>query len=266
MRPAPVQASTSHRAPRDARDSHALYQKAASIFVPTLGKEEAGTPQMMHPFDHSPHLEWPPRADRTPPRLERTPTRVERETNAIYQKAAAMFAANAGAREEVSMSQRAERDRDTNAMHQKAAAMFAANLLPKDEVRPAQRSARDSRDDVNAMYQKAASAMFATGSRDEAVSSQRVREVPNAIYQKAAAVFAGNTGLKAEACLSPSASRRVGGRDPNREINAMYQRAAAAYAAGTSPRDEAVPPHSTPPCSPNSELRTSHSRLPAEAW
>merc|ERR1712206_10593 len=113
--------------------------------------------------------------------------------------------------------------------HRNATAKFAANVGP--EVRTAHRAARESGHDVNAMYQKAASAM---GTRDEAGTLQGSREVPNAMQQKAAAVFAANAGLKAEA-----------------STDVMYQRAAAAYAASTSHLDE---------------LRTNHCRLLSKAW
>merc|ERR1712007_317743 len=49
--PAPVQASTSQRVPRDTRENNALHQKAASIFASSVGKEV-----MTHPFEHSPHV------------------------------------------------------------------------------------------------------------------------------------------------------------------------------------------------------------------
>merc|ERR1712107_688005 len=75
------------------------------------------------------------------------------------------------------------------------------------EVRRAQRSARESRDDANAMHEKVASTMFATGSRDEAVrrdeagTSQGYRDVPNAMPQKVAAVFVADAGLKVRQAL-----------------------------------------------------------------
>lgn len=118
--PAPVQASTSQHTPRDAKQRNGLYQKASSISASSVGKEE-----MTHPFEHSPQ------------------ERNVRETNALYQN----FAANYGAREEVSMSRYAERDGCTNSMHRGATAMFAANLGP--EVRRSQSAARDFRDDVS---------------------------------------------------------------------------------------------------------------------
>merc|ERR1712137_478315 len=98
---------------------------------------------------------------------------------------------------------RAMHERDTNAMHWSATANSAAYVGP--EIRTARRSAQESRDDVNAMHQKTASAMFATGSRDEAVrrdeagTLQGSHDVPNATHQKAAAVFTANAGLKVEA-------------------------------------------------------------------
>jgi len=175
---------------------------------------------MRHPLEHSP------------------PGHDVRETNAMYQNAGEMFGANVRGMEAVNMSQRAECERDTNAMHRSATAKSAAYVGP--EVRRAQRSARESRDDVNAVHEKAASMMFATGSRDEAArrdeagNSQGSRDVPNAMPQKVVAVFAANAGLKVEA-----------------STDIMYQRAAAAYAASTSHLDE---------------LRTNHCRLLSKAW
>jgi len=129
-----------------------------------------------------------------------------REKNAMYQKTAAMFEANVGAREQMSMSQRAGGDRGT-------AAMYAPNLG---------QPARNPRDDINAMYQKAVGSRDEAVRREEAVTAQGSREVSNPMYQKAAAAFATNTGatntgLKAEA-----------------PTDVIYQRAAAAYAAGAS--------------------------------
>jgi len=205
-RPAPVQASTSQRAPPDASD--ALHQKAsaifASIFTSSAGKEEMTPPFELSPQGHD-----------------------VKETNAMYQKAGAMLGANVGAKEAVNMS-RAERERDINATHGGATAKFAASVGL--EVRTAQRAARKSGDDVNAMYQKAASEVF---TRDEAGTLQGSREVPNAMQRKAAAVFAANAGLKAEA-----------------RTDVMYQRAAAAYAASPSHLGE---------------LRSNHSRLLSKA-
>jgi len=162
---APVQASTTQRAPRDAREGNAMHQKASSIFASSVGKQE-----MSHPFEHS------------------SQQRDSREKNAMYQKTAAMFEANVGAREQMSMSQRAGGDRG-------AAAMYAPNLG---------QAARNPRDDINAMYQKAVGSRDEGVRRDEAVTSQGSREVSNTMYQKAAAAFAtntgaANTGLKAEA-------------------------------------------------------------------
>jgi len=179
-RPESEQTSTSQRAPLHARESNALHQKASSIFASSVGKEV-----MTHPFEHSPQ------------------GHDIIETNAMYQEASAMFGANVGVREDVSMSRCAERESDTNAMHRSATAKSAAYVGP--EVRTAQRAAGESRDDVNTMHQKAVSAMFATGSRDEAVrrdeagTSQGSGEMPNAMHQKAAAVFASNVGSKVEA-------------------------------------------------------------------
>merc|ERR1712007_43249 len=132
----------------------------------------------------------------------------------------------------VSMSQRAERERETNATHRSATAKSAAYVGP--EVRIRQRAARESRDNVKAVHQKAPSAMFATGSRDEAVRREEAGDMPNAMHHKAAAVFAANAGLKVEA-----------------RTDVMYQRAAASYAASTSHLDE---------------LRTNHTRLLSKAW
>merc|ERR1712007_370413 len=89
-----VQASTSQHTPRDAKQRSGLYQKASSIAASYVGKEE-----MTHAFDHSPQ------------------ERNVRETNASYQNAVGMFAANVGARDEVSMSRHVERDGCTNSMH-----------------------------------------------------------------------------------------------------------------------------------------------------
>merc|ERR1712007_315664 len=194
---------------------NALHHKASSIFASSVGKEV-----MTHPFQHSPQGH-----DVT-------------ETNTMYQKAGEMLGAIVREREAVSMSQHAECERDTNATHRSATAKSGAYVGP--EVRRAQRSARESRDDVNAMHEKAASTMFATGSRDEAVrrdeagTSQGSRDAPNAMPQKVTAVFAANAGLKVEA-----------------STDVMYQRAAAAYAASTSHLDE---------------LRTNHCRLLSKAW
>jgi len=178
---AAVQASTTQRAPRDAREGDALHQKT-SVFGSSVGKQD-----MSHPFEHS------------------SQPRDSREKNVMYQKTAAMFEANVGAREQVSMSQRAGGDRG-------AAAMYAPNLG---------QASRNPRDDINAMYQKAVGSRDEAVRRQEAVTSQGSREVSNPMYQKAAAAFAtnagaANTGLKAEA------------------TDVIYQRAAAAYAAGAS--------------------------------
>merc|ERR550532_1639578 len=123
-------------------------------------------------------------------------------------------------------------------MHWSATAKSAAYVGP--EVRTARRSAQASRDDVNAMHQKTASAMFATGSRDGAVrrdqagTSQGSRSMPNAMHQKAAPVFTANAGLKVEA-----------------STDVMYERAGMAYAANTSHLGE---------------LGTNHSRFLSKVW
>jgi len=206
-RPVTEQASISQRVPRDVRESNALHQKASSIFAPTVRKEG-----MTHPFENSPQ------------------GHNVKEPNAMYQKAGAMFGANVGVREAVSMP-RSEREKNTNTAHCSATAKFAANV--GSEVPTTQRAAQESGDDVNAIYQKAASAMFATGSRDEAArrdeagTLQGSREVPNAMHQKAAAVIAANAGLKAES-----------------STDVMYQTAAAAYAASTSHLGELGANHS----------------------
>jgi len=212
---AQVQASTSQRAPLDTRESNALHYKASSIFASSVGKEV-----MTHPFQYSPQA-----CDVT-------------DTNAMYQKSGEMFGAIVRGGEAVSMSQHAECERDTDSMHRSATAKSGAYF--GQQVRRAQRSARESRDDANAMHEKVASTMFATGSRDEAVrrdeagTSQGYRDVPNAMPQKVAAVFVADAGLKVEA-----------------STDVMYQSAAAAYAASTSHLDE---------------LRTNHCRLLSKAW
>jgi len=158
--------------------------------VSSVGKEV-----MTHPFKHSPQ------------------GHAVSEKNAMYQKVGEMFGTNGVEREAVSKSQKSqnvELERDTNAMHRSATAKSGAYVGP--EVRKAQRSARESRDDVSAMHQKAASTMFSTGARDEAVRRDEAG---------AHAVFAAHAGLKVEA-----------------STDVMYQRADTAYAASTSHLDE----------------------------